>query len=327
MPVLFGLPVVSILLFIFAGVLIGHLIWYHDLGTDDGKILELEEKYAKASGSAKTNKHEFLQLKQDLDRQGSDLVQIRLSNEELEQKYKKAQGAAEQAGAELERLRREHEAVLRAKQDAEKLNSRNTEVAREAGDELSRQRKLIDELQVANKHYANEVTSLQATLKQKSSVGDDAARQEKLIAELQENVETHLRSRQQMQVALDAAHRELQSHAERNDNLQKELAASVDHGKSLATRTTQLKEELQAAAKLRAERDERAPEIRIGLQFRHPIAAATDGSLDQGRSCGVRESIAASGNRTKDRAQRPTGTTGPRSCSPASRFATGPHVT
>ena len=52
MGVIFGLPVVSIFIFIAAGLLLGHLFWYRDTGSLDTRILELENELAAAGEKA-----------------------------------------------------------------------------------------------------------------------------------------------------------------------------------------------------------------------------------------------------------------------------------
>ena len=249
MPVLFGLPVISILLFIFAGILIGHLIWYYDRSADEDKLRELEDKLAKDNKSSSTHKQELLKLQKCVQQQGSDLEQSRLNNTELQQKY-------EVARATLAALQKEHQAVLAAKADIDNLNERNTDVARQAGDELARRAKLIDELQSTNKNHVGEIASLKKSLQQQSAASVESADKSRQISELSEQLDLAQQGKQQMQVALDAAHRELEAQSEQQSALRKELAASIQHGESASRRAGQLEKQLKSVEAVASERDQ-----------------------------------------------------------------------
>ena len=65
MSTLLELPFISSIFFILAGILIGHLLWFHDRSADSQKMTGLESRYFKARGSARQRKREFVKLQKN----------------------------------------------------------------------------------------------------------------------------------------------------------------------------------------------------------------------------------------------------------------------
>ena len=64
---LLGMPISSAVLFLLAGMLLGHLLWYRDRGKNSGNDPELETRYLKIRGSLKQRKTQIKELQKQND--------------------------------------------------------------------------------------------------------------------------------------------------------------------------------------------------------------------------------------------------------------------
>lgn len=119
MSFLFDLPFISSIFFILAGILIGHLLWFHDRSVDSQKMTGLESRYFKARGSARQRKREFVNLKKSAAKQESALADTQTQLLILRNKNSDLESAALEAGDEIKRLRREQESVVKKFADEE----------------------------------------------------------------------------------------------------------------------------------------------------------------------------------------------------------------
>ena len=82
----------SLILFLLAGILIGHLLWYRDPSADREKNDQLEARYLQARSSAKQRKSQQLSLSKKVD-----------ELEQLAERYQKQVIQLQQAGAAKQR--------------------------------------------------------------------------------------------------------------------------------------------------------------------------------------------------------------------------------
>ena len=187
---LFGIPLSSILLFTLAGILIGHLLWYHDRSGETEKINGLENRYFKARGSARQRKQEFLKLQKSSDSNQTDLEHLR----EEHQAALKRQGELERSLTELKQLR---------------LAKRETD----------------DALAAEQKRSASVVTQLQEVLQVKAAVEQDLATQSEIVAELQATRQEMESEIQQLRDGLSSQAESAQNVLKTIDDLQTEKQA------------------------------------------------------------------------------------------------------
>lgn len=106
---LFGLPLSSTALFLLAGILIGHLLWYRDRSADSQQMNGLEDRYAKARGSARQRKNDAQRLQKLSDSQADELASLQQHYETLQGKTARLEQTHESTVVELNQLKRKHE--------------------------------------------------------------------------------------------------------------------------------------------------------------------------------------------------------------------------
>lgn len=176
MGVIFGLPVVSIFIFIAAGLLLGHLFWYSDTGPLEERIRELDEELATSNGDSSSQHGEVLSLTRSLDQKSGDLERVRIELATMRDQNAKLEASLYEttdAGSDelqcvtdqLLTLQDEHDSVksqlAQAIEDITAAEQRvvvNESATLDAGNELGRQNELIDSLTKTNEAQAKEST-------------------------------------------------------------------------------------------------------------------------------------------------------------------------
>lgn len=74
---LVGLPLTSTILFILAGILIGHALWCHDRSGDKARVDQPERRYIQARSVARQRRRILGEVVQARDRQLSELGSLR----------------------------------------------------------------------------------------------------------------------------------------------------------------------------------------------------------------------------------------------------------
>lgn len=135
---LIGLPLTSMILFILAGLLIGHALWYRDRSADFEKIDWLERRYRQARKVARLRRQEQHHLRKMRDDQLYEAGTSRQRYEANLLELKSLERARDSVTEELERLRAQHH-----------------EVSEQVGREQRRNDMLVDQLQEVLKTNAS----------------------------------------------------------------------------------------------------------------------------------------------------------------------------
>ncbi len=227
MTVFMGLPIISIALFLVAGIAIGYLVWYRDRTDDDIRILDLEERYAAANGAAETHRQEFVEAKKALTIQGSDLEQLRAMKLDVEEATELLRAKLDAETSRNESLALQLEEAVAGCRSSEDLQSRNQKVIREAGDELGRQTAIMEK-------QADEIEELKRQLE----IVSDESHAEKLLAQLREE-NSALQSRiDEGTSAIESKQKQIVELTSQTDTLTSETS-------ELRTQTEELKVELE----------------------------------------------------------------------------------
>ena len=103
---LFGVPVPSVALFLLAGLLLGHLLWYRDRGGRSAENVDLENRYVKARGSVKQRRNEIKELKKQNETLTEELANLEQNHLTLRSKNKRLEQVSEHSQEELNQFRR-----------------------------------------------------------------------------------------------------------------------------------------------------------------------------------------------------------------------------
>ena len=214
MSFLFDLPFISSIFFILAGILIGHLLWFHDRSADSEKMSGLESRYFKARGSARQRKREFVKLQKNSNSQESNLAQLNEQLATLRNKNASLESAALEGGDEIKRLSREKEILgkkfLEEESRSESLVAQLQEALQQKTtiekDAEGRQTTYV-QLQKSHQELETEIERLRASMDNHArtiaSDRDEIGQLKTSLTEREEQMQSALAEREeQMQTAL-----------------------------------------------------------------------------------------------------------------------------
>ncbi len=198
---LFGLPLSSIVLFVLAGVLIGHLLWYQDRAIQREKLEGLENRYFKARGAARQRKSRYLQLQRLTQAQRSDVDQLQKEHDELLAAHTESENQLAEKNRELARLGSEN------KKNAESLAA-----------ETRRSESMVQQLR--------EVLETNHQLEQKDQL------QASEIVALKQEVDRFRQQLEQSQAELDVQVQVVREHQDTIAQLREESATALEQLRS-----------------------------------------------------------------------------------------------
>ena len=102
---LLGMPLSSAALFLLAGTLLGHLLWYRDRGKNSTNDPELETRYLKIRSSLKKRKSQLKELQKHNDSIDEDLTNLRQAHSTLRAKNKRLEQISLSSQEEINQFR------------------------------------------------------------------------------------------------------------------------------------------------------------------------------------------------------------------------------
>ena len=168
---LFGLPLSSGVLFILAGVLIGHLLWYHDRSAARRTVDSLEDRYSKAKGAARKRRYEVADLQKENDARRDDFQQLQTAFDGVESERNQL----------VEQTRTMQSELLTLRKQSQDHSDRFE-------DERRRAETLVGELQEALKQKAATDQAAEDLRRDFTARGNDLKRRDDRIAELETQI-------------------------------------------------------------------------------------------------------------------------------------------
>ena len=142
---LLGMPLSSAALFLLAGTLLGHLLWYRDRGKNSASDPDIETRYLKVRSSLKQRKTQFKELQRQNESIDEDLTNLRQAHSTLRAKNKRLEQISQSSQEEINQFRHS-------------LNEAEIQL----GDEEKRNQTVIDQLQELIEKNATLTTGNQA---------------------------------------------------------------------------------------------------------------------------------------------------------------------
>ncbi|MDG2219979.1 MAG: hypothetical protein P8L85_01275 [Rubripirellula sp.] len=190
------LPLLSLLLFLIAGILIGYLFWYPDRADQRTKMDELESRYWKARSAARQRKSRYRDLHRTSQAQQVDINHLRLEYETLWVKHVDADNRLAETKRELVTLRNERQP-------------------------------LEDALVAEQKRSENVVLQLQELIKSNAELEQREQQQATEISHLKHLVVTLQQSSEQSQAELDFQVEVVQEHRDTIDRLRQDSVVTT----------------------------------------------------------------------------------------------------
>ena len=243
---LIGLPLTSIILFVLAGILIGHSFWYRDRSGDVEKINWLEKRYLQARNVSRQRKLELRELHKSRDQQQFELGSLRQRYEANLVQFKSLERSAQSAAQELNEMRLEQR-----------------ETGQQLVDEQRRSERLVSQLQEVLQSKANlesELKRREQTVSQLSESLEQTKPLETKVQTLQSELTQSKDVLQQVGEDLHARSADLDAIRTQRDSLQQELAVTHEHAAKVKETASQqeiklinVREQLEELLPLRAE--------------------------------------------------------------------------
>ncbi len=269
---LLGMPLSSAALFLLAGTLLGHLLWYRDRGKSSPTDPDLETRYLKVRSSLKQRKTQVKELQKQNASLDEDLTTLRQAHSTLRSKNKRLEQISQSSQDEINQFRKS-------------LNEAEIQI----GNEEKRNQTIIDQLQEMiekNAALAAENQSHQESFEQldqlyRQSVSEfetsqreldtlrtlaqdrqtDLEQQQGQITELEERIEMKGQACVAANTSLHKTQQDLVARCKDIDALRAERdqleQKSQDHEQTL----TQLERNIAFSQQVQAERDEFATDL------------------------------------------------------------------
>ena len=284
---LLNIPIISVVLLLLAGILIGHLIWYRDRGDDESTLLGLRGENNELQGALHEHKQAYLSLESELEDYRKEWDQLRSANKQLELAHQatdhdiselnneiaRLQQLKDQAFHDLDQERQQRRALQEALGKAEDNTVRATNLTEQLQSQISAFESERDEISQLSYAKSAERESIESELRdQVEKIGQqrDALRGdcERLTAERDE-----LRQQMEQLTALKAAHEQLQQTTDELEQERELLMGRVDVLDKLEAAHEELQ---QSNDEIRNERDQLQGQIESFTNVESAVATERD---------------------------------------------------
>jgi len=269
---LLGMPLSSAALFLLAGTLLGHLLWYRDRGKNSANDPDLETRYLKVRSSLKQRKTQVKELQKQNDSIDEDLTNLRQAHSTLRAKNKRLEQISQSSQEEINQFRhslneaeiqlgdeeKRNQTVIDQLQELIEKNATLTtgnQAHQETFEQLDQQyRQCVSELETAQ--YELDTSLTQARIQQA-----DQAQQQTTIRDLEHRIESTDQALEQVNESLLQTQQDLVARCKDLDALRSEKEQLDEQSQADAQTLTQLETDLTLSKQIQTERDEFATDL------------------------------------------------------------------
>jgi len=269
---LLGMPLSSAALFLLAGTLLGHLLWYRDRGKNSANDPDLETRYLKVRSSLKQRKTQVKELQKQNDSIDEDLTNLRQAHSTLRAKNKRLEQISQSSQEEINQFRhslneaeiqladeeKRNQTVIDQLQELIEKNATLTtgnQAHQESFEKLDQQyRQCVSDLETAQ--YELDTSLAQARIQQA-----DQAQQQTTIRDLEHRIESTDQALEQVNESLLQTQQDLVARCKDLDALRSEKEQLDKQSQADAQTLTQLESDLTLSKQIQTERDEFATDL------------------------------------------------------------------
>ena len=267
-----GMPLSSAALFLLAGTLLGHLLWYRDRGKNSANDPDLETRYLKVRSSLKQRKTQVKELQKQNESNTEDLTNLRQAHSTLRAKNKRLEQISQSSQEEINQFRislneaeiqlgdeeKRNQTVIDQLQELIEKNATLTagnQAHQESFEKLDQQyRQCVSELETAQ--YELDTSLAQARIQQ---TGQE--QQHDTIRDLEHRIESKNQALEQANESLLETQQDLVARCKDLDALRTERDQLEQQSQAHAQTLTQLKSDLTLSKQIQTERDEFATDL------------------------------------------------------------------
>lgn len=269
---LLGMPLSSAALFLLAGTLLGHLLWYRDRGKNSANDPDLETRYLKVRSSLKQRKTQVKELQKQNDSIDEDLTNLRQAHSTLRAKNKRLEQISQSSQEEINQFRhslneaeiqlgdeeKRNQTVIDQLQELIEKNATLTtgnQAHQKSFEQLDQQyRQCVSELETAQ--YELDTSLAQTRIQQA-----DQAQQQTTIRDLEHRIESTDQALEQVNESLLQTQQDLVARCKDLDALRSEKEQLDEQSQADAQTLTQLETDLTLSKQIQTERDEFATDL------------------------------------------------------------------
>ena len=245
-----NIPIISVVLLLLAGILIGHLIWYRDRSDDEAAVLGLRTENNELQAALHEHKQAYVALEEDLDDNRKEWDQLKAANRQLEQSNQETDHDLGELNNEIGRLQQLKDQAFHDLDQERQQRRAMQEALKQAELNSNRVNELTEQLQ--SQVAAFEAERQQDDKNAESHSEEQAKREGLLRSQLDSLAQDRDELREQL-AARDADFAETRRAAHEGQTLQRELAEQVETVSRLQDQIGAREEDLRS---LREERDE-----------------------------------------------------------------------
>ncbi len=269
---LLGVPLSSAALFLLAGTLLGHLLWYRERGKTSTSASDLETRYLKVRSSLKQRKTQVKELQKHNDSIDEDLTNLRQAHSTLRAKNKRLEQISRSSREEINQFRhslneaeiqlgneeKRNQTVIAQLQQLIERNATLTagnQAHQESYEELDQQyRQSVSELETAQ--YELETALAKAQIQQ-----TDQEQQHHTIKHLEHRIEINDQALEQANESLLQTQQDLVARCKDLDALRTERDRLDQQSQANAKTLSKLETDLSLSKQIQTERDEFATDL------------------------------------------------------------------
>lgn len=240
---LLNIPIISVVLLLLAGILIGHLIWYRDRSDDEAAISDLREQNRDLHTALHEHKQAYVELQADMEDQRKSAEQLKSVNAELEQSQLSSADDVSELHNELERLKNLKDQAFHDLDQERQQRRAIQEALTQAEETTLRAQNLNDQLQ-------SQLDTLQVTALSSLTQESELAYKTELetLTAREKDLEDELRT---VKTLVESAHAERDALLARLDSAEKD-AETIEQLRSVES---QLRSELNEVKESSASRE------------------------------------------------------------------------
>lgn len=250
-----NIPIISVVLLLLAGILIGHLIWYRDRSDDEATLSALRNENNELQAALHEHKQAYLALEADLEDRRKEWDQLKATNKQLELAHQSTDHDIGELNNEIARLQQLKDQAFHDLDQERQQRRAMQEALSQAEQNSARLNNLAEQLQSQVAEFESERNEIDQL--SKAAFSDLEQRATNLLTEL----ETTQRERDELQQRVNDQTQSAEAIAARiaeRDDARRAMAESQDVADRLQSEIAACREDLES---LRGERDELAQQV------------------------------------------------------------------
>lgn len=277
---LLNIPIISVVLLLLAGILIGHLIWYRDRSDDEAALVDMRAENSELQAALHEHKQAYVELQADMEDRRKGWEQLKATNLQLEQAQQTSQYDLTEVNSELARLQQLKDQAFHDLDQERQQRRAMQEALAQAEQNTLRANSLTEQLQSQISSFETQRAAVDQRMNRDAEWAALESDLQSQIAAVSEERDAVARERDSLLHRLETAQEDdhvIASLNEQHETLRQQVA---DSHESLTNLESQLRQRDEDLASLRSERDEALQQVEDERESRARIEGRV-GNVEQ----------------------------------------------